>query len=350
MTPDRRPLPPMLRWMLPLLRVPLVAKVAGANAIIVLAAIAAAVMMRRGSHATEPVSVELVLIVALALAGSFLLNTGLVILALRPLQHLESAAISVSQGDFDSRVQPSVLADRDVAHVGSTINLLLNGLAEDRARMRALAATVIGAGDRERAYVARELHDSIAQTLAALVMQLGAAARDCPLPELATRLETIKALGSDSLEEVRMLSHTMHPRVLDDLGIVTALEHLAREAGERTGVMIDVNAASAGDLQPLSTAGASVLYRVAQEAIGNAVRHAHPRAVRVRIAREGRNATMEITDDGDGFDVNEAGARRPGMGLFTMQERVSLVGGRFSVVSESGAGTTVVASVPLSAA
>ncbi|MEO8881493.1 MAG: sensor histidine kinase [Gemmatimonadaceae bacterium] len=350
MSPDRHPLPPTFEWMLPLLRVPLVAKVAGANAIIVLAAIAAAVVMRRGSHATEPLSVQLVLIVALALAGSFVLNTGLVVLALRPLQHLESAAISVSQGDFDSRVQQSVLADRDVAHVGSAINLLLNGMAEDRARTRTLAATVIGAGDRERAYVARELHDSIAQTLAALVMQLGAAVRDCPLPELSARLETIKALGSDSLEEVRMLSHTMHPRVLDDLGIIAALEHLAHEAGERTGVMIDVNAALAGDLQALSTASASVLYRVAQEGIGNAVRHAHPRVVHVRIAREGVNAMLEIADDGDGFDVSEAGARRPGMGLFTMQERVSLVGGRFSIASERGAGTTVVARVPLSAA
>lgn len=350
MTPDRRPLPPMYRWVLPLLRVPLVAKLAGANAIIVLAAIAAAVLIRRGAHAPEPVSAQLMLVVALAIAGSFLLNTGLIVLALRPLQHLESAAIRVSHGDFDSRVEPSVLADRDVAHVGSTINLLLNGLAEDRARTRALAATVIGAGDRERAYVARELHDSIAQTLAALVMQIGAAARDCPLPELATRLETIKALGSDSLEEVRMLAHTMHPRVLDDFGIASALEHLAREVGDRAGIAILVDVTAADGLDGLSTAGASVLYRVAQEAIGNAVRHAHPRTVRVRIAREAVSATLEIGDDGDGFDVAASAARRPGMGMFTMRERVALIGGRFSIDSVAGAGTMVVASVPLNSA
>ncbi|MBA2682932.1 MAG: ATP-binding protein, partial [Gemmatimonadaceae bacterium] len=162
-------------------------------------------------------------------------------------------------------------------------------------------------------------------------------------------LETIKALGADSLEEVRMLAHTMHPRVLDDLGIAAALERLAREVAERTGVAIDVDAVGAEELQGLSAAGASVLYRVAQEAVGNAVRHAHPRVVRVRIARESGSATLEIADDGEGFDVGEAGARRPGMGLFTMQERVALVGGRFSIRSASGAGTTVLASVPLSA-
>ncbi|MEP7086566.1 MAG: sensor histidine kinase [Gemmatimonadota bacterium] len=335
--------------MLPLLRAPLVAKLAGANAIILLAAIVAAVLMRRGSHAAEPLSVQLVLIVTLALAGSFLLNTGLVMLALRPLQHLEAAAISVSQGDFVSRVEPSVLADPDIAHVGSTINLLLNGLAEDRARTHALAATVIGAGDRERAYVARELHDSIAQTLAALVMQLGAAVRDCPLPDFSARLETIKSLGADSLEEVRMLAHTMHPRVLDDLGIAAALERLARETAERTGVAITVDFVEGGEFRDLSPAGASVLYRVAQESVGNAVRHARPRGVRMRIARGNGSASLEIVDDGEGFDVREAGARRPGMGLFTMQERVALVGGRFSIRSESGAGTTVHASVPLSA-
>jgi signal transduction histidine kinase len=334
-------------WVRALLRVPLAAKVAGANALIVLAALAAAMLVRRGAPAPDLVDTQLLLVVGLALAGSFVVNTALVLLALRPLQALESAAANVARGDFDTRVQPSLLADRDVTQVGATINLLLNGLAADRARTRQLAAEIVGAGDRERAYIARELHDSVAQTLAALVMQLGAAARDFPAPQLAARFATIKQLGADALEEVRMLAHTMHPPVLDDLGLAAALSHLARQQSHGAQLSIVVEAPDPVGAAELPPSIASVLYRIAQEALANAVRHAHATAVRVSLSTNARDATLEVADDGEGFDVAEAYARRPGMGLFTMRERVALLEGRFAITSERGAGTRVIATLPL---
>lgn len=343
--PLARPVP---RWVKALLRIPLAAKLAGANVLIVLITFAASF----AALGTVTAAGDILLIVGLALAGSFVVNVVLIFVALRPLQELEMTATRVWRGDFDARVRRSLLADWRVSRVGSTLNLLLDGLMADRARTRRLASEIIGAGDRERAYIARELHDSVAQTLAALVMQLGAAARDSTDPSLTGRIKSIREIGSDALEEVRMLAHTMHPRVLDDLGLVAALENLARQVGERANAVVTVEAEGkvegdsigANDVPP---AVASVLYRIAQEAVSNALRHGHAQAVNVSVRTDNHTATLEIRDDGRGFEVLEAEQRRPGMGLFTMRERVSLVNGQFEVLSHPGSGTRIVARIPI---
>jgi len=320
--------------------VPLAAKLAGANAFIVLAASAVAFAV----YGTGADDLRVLLIMGAAIVGSLAVNVALVYAALRPLQALEATAERVWRGDLAARVRPSLLADRDMARVGRTLNLLLDGLTADRARMRRLAAEAISAGDRERAYIARELHDSTAQGLAALLLQLGAAARDANDPVLAARLHEIKAIANDVLEEVRMLAHTIHPRVLDDLGLVAALRNLARQAEERDDARVEVVSDAAADSVPPDAA--SVLYRVAQEAVNNAIRHGRPASVTLRVGVDDGTATLEVVDDGAGFDVEEAERRRPGMGLFTMRERVALVDGRFEITSRPGAGTRVTAAVP----
>lgn len=336
----------MPRWVEGVLRVPLAGKLAGANAIIVLAATAAALAVHGGAAADARV----LLILGLALGGSLVVNLTLVIIALRPLGDLETTAARIWQGDLDARVPTSLLADAHVARIGGTLNVLLDGLTSDRARMRRLAAEVISAGDRERAHIARELHDSAAQTLAALVYQLSAAERDVTdhVPgdvELAERLAQIKEMASSVLEEVRMLAHTVHPRVLDDLGLPSALRRLGREiqATSRATITIEADENAAHVPAPL----ASVLYRVAQEAMNNAVRHAAPTNVEVRLTKSASEVTLEVDDDGRGFDVEEAERRRPGMGLFTMSERVSLVNGVFAIDSRPGRGTKITVTLSL---
>lgn len=341
-------------WALALLRVPLVAKVAGANLLIVAVAFVAALMVRGGARAGR----DVLFIAGLALLGSFLVNVALIVLALRPLQALETLAARVWGGHLDVRVNESPLADARIARVGRTMNLLLDGLLADRMRARQLASEVIGAGDRERAYIARELHDSVAQSLAALVMQVGAAARDCTDPRLAERLGTIRTLGTNALEEVRLLAHTMYPRVLDDLGLVAALGHLARQTTNATpgSPVVSVSAPEAFDAGLVPPPIASVLYRVAQEGVNNAVRHANAATVTITVdlgacdagtEMAGQCVSLEVRDDGAGFDVAEAGRRRPGMGLFTMRERVLLVNGRFTITSAPRAGTRVSVHIPL---
>lgn len=331
----------MPRWVRAVLGVPLLMKIIGANALIVV--IAAAILL--GIHDVHSPGRTMAGVTVAALVASLLINLVLVHVALRPLRDLEETADRVWRGDLDARVPPSLVADRDMARVGRTINLLLGGLTSDRARMRRLASQVISAQDEERARIARELHDSTAQSLTAIVLQLSAAARDATDPALAGRLTEIKTMAGSALEEVRSLSHRVHPRVLDDLGLAAALQWLARQARDSSGLFVTVDAV--GELASLPPSVASALYRVAQEALTNAVRHAAPTTVAITIRAHETGATLEVVDDGRGFDPAEAEARRPGMGLFAMRERMSLVDGRLEVMSTPGAGTRVVAWVPL---
>jgi signal transduction histidine kinase len=330
---------PVPAWARAVLRVPLAMKLVGAN-VLVFGATSAIVLL---THLRDPRSVLLVLLAAAAIGLAA--STVLVLLALRPVRELESTAARVWRGDFAARVAPSLLADREIARAGQTLNLLLDGLTSDRARMRQLAMQVISAQDAERARIARELHDSTAQTLAGLSLQLSAAARDCADPACTERLEGIRALATEALEEVRTLSHTVYPRVLDDLGLPAALGWLARRTREQRELEIEVEA----DVPPeaLSPIAGATLYRVAQESLLNATKHAAPRRVRIALGVEGGSARLTVEDDGTGFDVAEAESRRPGMGLFAMRERIALVHGRLEIDSAPGRGTRVTATVPL---
>jgi signal transduction histidine kinase len=322
------------------LRAPLLGKLAGANLLIVVSVLISVAAERRMDLPGSAVS-----ILGVAMGVSLIVNLALVYVALRPLSDLEAAAGRVSEGDLAARVPPSILADRDVARIGTTLNTLLDRLTEDRARVRRLAAQVISAQDDERARVARELHDSTAQILTAVMLQLGAAAHESSSPALTARIATLRELAAEALEEVRSLSHTMHPRVLDDLGLAAALEWLARQT--RAQASLDVQVIAEDGEPSIPPPIASVLYRVAQEALRNAAHHADARRVEVHLRRAAGGATLEVADDGRGFDVRRAEERRPGMGLFSMRERVALVNGHLVVSSAPGRGTRVVATVPL---
>jgi signal transduction histidine kinase len=317
------------------LRVPLVAKLVGAN-LLVMVGLIVAWLTRGGTLSAGPALIVAVLAVAHAM---------LVIIALRPIRDLEDVASRVWNGDFGARVERSLVADHGVVRVGSMFNVLLDGLAADQARLRTLATEVIAAGDRERAALARELHDSTAQRIAALVLQLSVAARDTVDLEVAGRLEEAREAAAEILEEVRLMSHSMHPAVLDDLGLVAALQKLARDSSNGNGIDFDVDGQKVSSRLPRNVEG--VLYRVAQEAVRNATRHASPRHVRITLNADDSVAMLTVHDDGVGFDPAEAERRRPGMGLMSMRERVALVDGCLDIKTARGSGTSVTASVPI---
>lgn len=321
------------------LRVPLLAKLVGANLIVV--AILAAVWIGLGGPIGAPAILAVVALIALHLA--------LVLVALRPIHDLESLASRVWHGDFGARFEHSDIADAEVLRVGSMFNILLDGLASDRARMRALAAEVIAVGDRERAAIARELHDSTAQRVAALLLQLSAAARDTNDAALARRLNDARDSAEEILEEIRLLSQTMHPALLDDLGLEAALRKLARDMTSATSVDIDVDVAASLSHARLPTNVEAVFYRVAQEAVRNATRHGGPHRVRLQLTRQANTATLDVHDDGRGFDLAQADRERRGMGLLSMRERVALVDGWLEIKTAVGSGTTISATVPLGA-
>lgn len=327
-------------WVAALLRVPLIGKIAGANALIVTAAVLVAVF---GGMVGQDSRLWLLLLASLGLGLA--VNAILVLIALRPLKELEYTARSVWQGELEARVPASLVADAGIQRVGNTLNVLLDGLMADRLKLRTLANQIIRTGDQERANIARELHDSTAQSLAALLLELSVLAGENTEPRLEARIARIRNIVSDVLDEVRLVARTVHPRVLDDLGLVAALQLLARETHERSGVPVTfAGPASLGSINP---ACASTLYRVAQEALGNAIRHAQATRVSISLAQRHGAVELEVVDDGVGFNTGDVEKRRLGMGLFTMRERAALVGGRLTLQSGPGVGTRVMVAVPV---
>jgi len=325
-------------WMDRLFRVPLSGKLLGANLLVGLIALASLFFARTSS---ETLTQSLVVAVS-AVMFSIVANIALVTVALRPLRELERTAQRVWAGDLSVRARPSGTEDPNLGRVRSAINLLLDGMHSDRARMRRLALHAITVGDRERARVGRELHESSAQWLAGLTLELAAMARDAGDPETRAQVTRMQETAQHVMEQVRTLSETLHPRVLDDLGLAPALQHLARKTSER-GVSTTADTAGADAAIPRHVA--SVLYDVAREAVANAARHAAPATVEVHLTTERGKARLDVRDDGQGMDVGEA--ERVGFGLFSMRERVALVNGTFELESRPGDGTRVVATVAL---
>jgi signal transduction histidine kinase len=147
------------------------------------------------------------------------------------------------------------------------------------------------------------------------------------------------------MEEVRSLSLTVYPRVLDDLGLAAALAQLGRTAGAAAGVPVEV--VVDGDAARVPPDAAATLYRVAEEALANARLHAAAGRVRLRLAVEPRAARLTVADDGRGFAPPPPGTRGPGLGLFVMHERAALLDGHVRVESAPGGGTQVFAELPL---
>ena len=325
-----------------LLRAPLGAKLAGANLVIVVTAWVTAYAI----HANDG-EWRMLAIMTLAMLIGLAVNLVLVTIALRPIRDLEQTATRVWAGDLDTRVPHSAVADADLEQVGGTLNYLLTALAEDRRRVRVLASEIVRTGDRERSRVGKELHDSVAQSVAALRYQLVAIEREVTDPELVGRIRAVRDSAGDVLEQVRLLSHTVHPQILDDLGLVPALRHLARKANGEIAVSVTAPDDAEVDLRNIPTDVAAALYRVAEEAIANAIRHGAPRKIDVRIGPVAGGVAMHVDDDGVGFDREKTESQRQAMGLFTMRERVSLLGGTFTIASAPRQGTSIRVTIPL---
>jgi signal transduction histidine kinase len=228
-----------------------------------------------------------------------------------------------------------------VVIAGSAISAFaFQRLTRLEAETRALSARLVQSQEQERRSIARELHDEVGQSLTALLLDLGAAASQTE-GSARTRLNGIAASAERIVEEVRRIALSLRPSMLDDLGLVAALEWQAREVGQRNGLSVEVSAAeSAADLPETHR---TCIYRVAQEALQNAVRHSGAGKVRIGLRQGVRTICLEVEDDGKGFVVG----RMRGLGLLGMEERVSQLGGHLRVQSEPGRGTTVRAELPL---
>jgi PAS domain S-box-containing protein len=217
-----------------------------------------------------------------------------------------------------------------------------------RERLQALSHQLMEAQEAERRHIARELHDEIGQALTALQLNLQALQQFPDVSELPARLEDSMSMIERVLQQVRALSLDLHPSLLDDLGLVTALRWFLNRQMERAGFVVQF-AADHLETRPLPNIEIAC-FRIAQEALTNVVRHARARHVSIELQARDRELHLLIHDDGVGFDAfaaREGAAHSASLGLLGMQERALLVGGQLEIESVPGHGTTLRARFPL---
>ncbi|MGF6447264.1 signal transduction histidine kinase [Paraburkholderia youngii] len=220
------------------------------------------------------------------------------------------------------------------------------------AKLKRLAQQVVESQENERARLSRELHDGISQMMVSVKLLLESAlARlergDARVPAAEAALSTGLTRLGDTLREVRRISHALRPSMLDDLGVAAALEQLTRELGDESGIAIGFTQIAHTHAATLPDTVNTVLFRIAQEALTNIVRHAQASSAALALEVSRDAVTLTISDNGRGFDVADAFVGGlEGVGLRNMRERLEALGGTLSLNSEPGH-TAVTARVPL---
>lgn len=324
------------------LRMPLVYKLVGANGLLIAITAVVAVLVGHG-HARPAVAALTGAAVGLLVCVP--INGLLVHWALSPLRGLERTAARVRSGDLSARVPRSLLADREMASLVSVFNEMLARLSRGQERLRHFSVGALEAAERERRSLAAELQDDAAQRLAALLLQVELARKGATDPVAAVRLEELRDQVADCLEMVRRLARRLHPPELGELGLEPALRAHLRTLSEGAAAAIGME--SDGALPDLDPEVSLALYRIAEEALVNALRHADASNIAVRLETNGRGGVrLAVQDDGRGFSAPDSPVEGPGIGLAGMHERARKVGGRLEIESAPGGGTLVSVRVP----
>ncbi len=265
---------------------------------------------------------------------------GILRVALFPIHSLSTAMDRLRAGDLGARASQAAAADSQMQQLVETFNTMAASLQDQQRKLVRLSSEALNAQEEERRRVARELHDDTGQSLTSILLGLrrledrtaDAAFRE----EIASLREVVVA----ALDDVRRISRNLRPSVLDDLGLVPALQSLAADMESHAGLRVQLALPEAPKrLDPRTEV---VLYRIAQEALTNIVRHAGASRAELTLEIRPQGPRLEVRDDGRGFDQQQASR---GVGLFGMYERASLVGGTLRIES-SAKGTRVIAEVP----
>jgi signal transduction histidine kinase len=278
--------------------------------------------------------------VPVGLAFGLLSTRGLT----RRLKRLAMLTLEVADGDFQRRVRVS--GHDEVSLLEENFNRMASQLQASLDANRRFAEA--NARHEERSRIARELHDSISQELFSLSVLAGGLRRTLPagsavLPEV----ETMERTAGGAMREMRSLLLALRPAALEEADLVGAIEGVCHAYSERLGIPVRAEAGLAG---PGTATLPPAVLRVTQEAVANAARHADPAQITVRLQAAAGQVQLEIADDGHGFDVADRRAHASGLGLRTMHDRVTELGGSLVIDSAPGDGTRVRACFPLRAA
>ena len=223
-------------------------------------------------------------------------------------------------------------------------------LERSEKQMRALAARLQNVREEERTRIARELHDELGQAMTGLKMDLAWAGKQLvkPDPQVRTamgkRITEMTELVDGTIQSVRRISSELRPGLLDDLGLVAAIEWQAQDFQSRSGIVCEVTLPS--DDVNLNRETSTAVFRVFQEIVTNVARHAKATKVKASMRREGDHVILEVSDNGRGITESEIADRRS-LGLVGMRERAVLFGGKIKFTGAPGQGTTVVVAIPL---
>lgn len=225
-----------------------------------------------------------------------------------------------------------------------------DALAEAKRELQQLSTRLLEVQEEERRQLSRGLHDEIGQTLTALRIEVSRALGRSVVPEVRERLERARMLAERGVQAVRDISLLLRPSLLDDLGLLPALQWQAEDFARRSGIACEFEEAGAAEALP--DAVKTCVYRVVQEALNNCEKHAQATRVRLRIDALPERLTVEVEDNGRGFETAPGGMPRQveGVGLLGMRERATRLGGRLICESAPGRGTRVRLELPLAAA
>ncbi|MFF0730533.1 HAMP domain-containing sensor histidine kinase [Streptomyces chartreusis] len=309
-------------------------RIFGLNAVVL--GIATALLLWAPVTVSVPVLLTEAMILVGGLAVMLVANGTLLRWGLAPLDRLTRLMTTVDLLRPGQRLPVPGAAGSEVAELIRTFNAMLDRLEHERATSSARALL---AQEAERRRIAQELHDEVGQSMTAILLVLKRAADDAPEP-LREDLQQAQEITRESLDEVRRLVRRLRPGVLEDLGLVSALTSLSQDFATHTGLRV-VRRLD-GDLPALDHESELVLYRVAQESLTNAARHADARRVEVSLHGADEAVVLEIADDGRGIEAACEGA-----GIRGMRERALLAGATLDIISTPGTGTRIRLTAPV---
>lgn len=296
--------------------------------------------------------------ILLSLIAAFLLGIGaaylLTWILTRPIMELAAATEKVGRGDYTLRVER--WANDEIGDLAEAFNTMVERLAQaereraERERMRQYyLQRVIHAQEEERKRIARELHDELGQALASFMVGLRNVEAALPPEEVHARLEEMRSIVADTLERARRLAFDLRPSVLDDLGLVPALQRYIRQYQQRFGIRAELQVIGI-EGRRLRPEVETTVYRIVQEAMTNAAKYAGCTHISVLLQARDDGLSVIVEDDGCGFDVDRVLSQETGrssLGLYGMKERAELIGARLDIESEPGRGTTIYLRVPV---
>ena len=276
----------------------------------------------------------------------------------RPIRELVTLTQRVAAGELD--VSGQVHDEDEIGLLTGTFNEmtkslsqshrereeLLNQLREKEELRLQLLDKVITAQEDERKRISRELHDETSQSLTSLMVGLKLLETEASYCAVGERLEEMRQIVSGTLEEIHHLARELRPSVLDDMGLVAAIERYVRDYGRKYPIEVDFHVIGFENRR-LSLPTEVAIYRIVQEALTNVAKYSGSDSVSVLLDWRGEWVLAIIEDNGQGFNVEEVTAHGQGLGLFGMQERAALLGGTLKIESQPGVGTTVFIKLPV---